>query len=155
MERSLAGRMISELVLLSQEVHQPIVLGIPDLSHEDRQLIRHAITEVWGSIYFDLMRPIVRQYPDLDPDQDEVPKDVAHTADVRGPDSKIARTQLAHAIVAAADAGAARLTALIESVGRGASEDEAARLRTAAADVYRGIHDLRAIGVRWLGEDSK
>ena len=36
----------------------------------ERKLIRKGIGEIGGRIYTDLMRPIIRQYPDLDPDKE-------------------------------------------------------------------------------------
>ena len=70
MDHSIAAEAMSRLSRLSQDVHRPIECGIPDhLSAEDRAALKKRITEIWGSVYFDLMVPLISQYPDLDPDR--------------------------------------------------------------------------------------
>jgi hypothetical protein len=36
----------------------------------ERAKFRRAIGEIMGTLYVDIMRPVVKQYPDLDPDRD-------------------------------------------------------------------------------------
>jgi hypothetical protein len=44
---------------------------LPD--HEERARLRKHLSKIGQLVFLELMRPIVKQYPDLDPDRDTNP----------------------------------------------------------------------------------
>jgi hypothetical protein len=71
MEKAVAARLIEALVGLDAPINALDALSaeIPDM--EERKSFRLALGNLMGQIYGDLMIPILRQHPDLDPDKDK------------------------------------------------------------------------------------
>ena len=69
MDQSLAADIVGSLCLLSEQVHRPLERCTPDISAEDQKKLRKHVTDVWGEAFFEAMPPIIRQFPDLDPDR--------------------------------------------------------------------------------------
>jgi len=65
-------KIASELMLAIEQIN--VALGvtaaaiemIPDM--EERKEFRKGVADLMGSVYGDMMVPILRQYPELDPD---------------------------------------------------------------------------------------
>lgn len=71
MKRELATDLMADLVALDVSMNS-IVERIGQIEDPDEHnALKQAIYKVIGDVYCDLMRPIIRQYPDLDPDPDE------------------------------------------------------------------------------------
>jgi hypothetical protein len=68
MNRAAAESMIGKLLEVSHKLNElaESVEQIPDL--EERKTIRRPVGQLMGLIYTDLMVPIIKEYPDLDPD---------------------------------------------------------------------------------------
>ncbi len=67
MEREVAV----ELIRLSLEISDLLAKTnalVPKLTEEEKPPIRKAIGDMIDGVYIELMRPAIRQYPDLDPD---------------------------------------------------------------------------------------
>lgn len=71
MDRSLAKQLIDLALALDAPLNTATELTdqIPDT--EERKAVRRAIAEITGTAYSELILPIVRQYPDLDPERSE------------------------------------------------------------------------------------
>lgn len=69
MDLATAERMIKLLMSLDTPLNEATALAetIPDL--EERKAVRRAIAEITARTYTDLIRPIVRQFPELDPEK--------------------------------------------------------------------------------------
>jgi hypothetical protein len=72
MERELAERLMARIAALNAELNtlDPIARQIAEGS--ERKGYLHGVAAVMLSVYEELMRPIVKQFPDLDPDRDPV-----------------------------------------------------------------------------------
>lgn len=70
MDRNLAAALMEQLVALSAPLNALTELSFQIPDAEERSALRKAVGGVMGIVYTDLMRPLIRQYPDLDPDRE-------------------------------------------------------------------------------------
>lgn len=61
---------MTELAKLGSALNRMTSLSDQIDDNDERLAVRRAIGETMGITYADIMRPIVRQFPDLDPDRD-------------------------------------------------------------------------------------
>jgi hypothetical protein len=71
MERHIAERLMEILLRLDTPLNEATELTelLPDVA--EQKAIRRGIGEVTLTIYTEIMRPIIRQFPDLDPEKNE------------------------------------------------------------------------------------
>jgi hypothetical protein len=69
MDRAAAEKLMTLYQKLNGSLNEAaeIIAAIPDA--EEQKRLRRSLGEVMQSIWLELMRPIVRQHPDLDPDK--------------------------------------------------------------------------------------
>ncbi len=68
MNKELATDLMADLLALDASMNS-VVERIKLIENQDENdSLKQAIYKVIGDVYCDLMRPIIRQYPDLDPD---------------------------------------------------------------------------------------
>jgi hypothetical protein len=69
MHRAAAESMIGKLLEVSQKLNEltEAIEQVPDL--EERKRMRRPVGQLMGLLYTDLIVPIIKQYPDLDPDK--------------------------------------------------------------------------------------
>jgi len=75
MTRAAAEKVIQGLLAASGTLNETVRLvqaEVPDTVFQD---YRKRTAEVMGAIYLDLMKPIIRDYPDLDPGRQEAADD--------------------------------------------------------------------------------
>ena len=71
MDRRVAEMLMKDLRALSEPLNSAAAL-IEQISDKDEQiLLRRGIGELMGRIYTDLMIPILKQYPEMDPDEEQ------------------------------------------------------------------------------------
>jgi hypothetical protein len=68
MERAIAEQLMQTFLTMSASLNSATTLIAKIQSKDDQESLRRAIGNVMQSVYIDLMRPIIREYPDLDPD---------------------------------------------------------------------------------------
>lgn len=68
MNRALAEQLMSELLALGGLINRATELTEQINDLDERKAMRRAIGEIAVNVYSNLIRPIVHQYPDLDPD---------------------------------------------------------------------------------------
>ncbi len=69
MDRAIGERLMERLLALTAPLNDAVAL-IEQIGDERQRLeLRRGIGEVMGRVYTDLMVPIIREYPDLDPDK--------------------------------------------------------------------------------------
>ena len=73
MERKIAERLMNEMLALGRHLDQAGELTKQMVDAEERVAFRKGIGEVVGSVYTEVMIPLIRQYPDLDPDRESGP----------------------------------------------------------------------------------
>lgn len=69
MDRSTAKRMIELLLSLDVPLNEASALTETMADTEERRAVRRALGEITARAYTDLIRPIVHQFPDLDPEK--------------------------------------------------------------------------------------
>lgn len=67
MERAIAERLMELFLSLDQPLNSATELADQIQNSDERKLILRGLGEVGGRIFTDLMVPIIRQFPDLDP----------------------------------------------------------------------------------------
>lgn len=67
MDQASAAVLLAELDRACSDINQPLLVSSA-ISSENTESLSKSIGEVIGRIYLELMVPIVRQYPELDPD---------------------------------------------------------------------------------------
>lgn len=68
MDKTVAGDLMKTLLELSASMNTVAAL-IEKIDDEKQKLIlRGGIADLMGAVYTDLMRPIIREYPELNPD---------------------------------------------------------------------------------------
>lgn len=70
MDKEIARKLIAVAVALDNPLNEATVLTDQISDVEERKRVLRAIAEVNGTAYSELIRPILRQYPDLDPDRE-------------------------------------------------------------------------------------
>lgn len=73
MERATAELMMKELLALSQPLNAATALTDQIADRAEREQFRRELAALMGDIYIDLIKPIIKQYPDLDPDRRKTP----------------------------------------------------------------------------------
>jgi hypothetical protein len=69
MDKILALKMMERIALIDNALND-VASHIELVSNEDEKMeLRRSIANLMGLVYSDLMRPIIRLYPELDPDQ--------------------------------------------------------------------------------------
>ena len=68
MERAIAEQLMQSFLALDGPLNSATILTEKIENKEEKELIRRAIGNVTINVYTDLMRPIIKQYPDLDPE---------------------------------------------------------------------------------------
>lgn len=69
MDRSIAEQLMKSLLELDAPLNRATELTEKITDPEERKAVRRGIGELTLQAYTDLIRPIVRQYPDLDPEK--------------------------------------------------------------------------------------
>ena len=69
MERAIAKQLMRTLAAMNEQLNSATSLTAQIDSKDEQESLRRAIGNVVQMIYIDLMRPVIRQYPDLDPDR--------------------------------------------------------------------------------------
>jgi len=72
MERSVAEELMQALLALDRPLNRATELTGKIADVDERKAARRVIAEITSNVYTELIRPIVRQYPDLDPDHGPV-----------------------------------------------------------------------------------
>jgi hypothetical protein len=67
MDRATAERLMSILLRLDGPLNEATELTDEIADPDERKAFLRQLADIGGSVYMNLMRPIVRQYPDLDP----------------------------------------------------------------------------------------
>lgn len=70
MERTVAEQLMGLLLSLDKPLNAATSLTQEISDPVEQKAVRRGIGEITGRVYTDLMRPIIRQYPDLDPEKD-------------------------------------------------------------------------------------
>ena len=68
MERSVAEELMRALLALDGPLNRATELTGKIADLDERKAARRVIAEITSNVYTELIRPIVRQYPDLDPE---------------------------------------------------------------------------------------
>jgi hypothetical protein len=68
MNREIAEQLMSEFLALGGPINRATELAGKIDDVDERKAVRRAIGEIAVNVYSNLIRPIVHQYPDLDPD---------------------------------------------------------------------------------------
>ena len=72
MEQEIARSLLEEIAELNGKLNE-IAETIEKIGPEDaKRTMRLGIANVMGSVYHELMRPIIASYPELDPDRDQL-----------------------------------------------------------------------------------
>lgn len=69
MERAIAEQLMRTFLAVNEPLNSATLLTAKIESKDEQESLRRAIGNVMQVIYIDLMRPVIRQYPDLDPDR--------------------------------------------------------------------------------------
>ena len=72
MDKHLAEQLMKKLHSLDEPINDACELVEQIADEHEMRRFRKGLGELMGHIYTDLMIPILRQYPDLDPDKDVV-----------------------------------------------------------------------------------
>ena len=68
MNREIAETLMSQLLAMSDPLNRATELSQKIVEKDEREQFRKGIGEIMNIIYLQLMNPIIKQYPDLDPD---------------------------------------------------------------------------------------
>ena len=74
MDKTTANSLMKEMLALSQHIDEAGELTKQIIDENERYVIRKGIADVAGIVYTDIMMPLIRQYPELDPDKDKFEK---------------------------------------------------------------------------------
>lgn len=74
MDRKIAEQLIDLALALDGPLNQATALSLQIEDLEEQKAVRRVIGETTGRLYTDLIVPIIRQYPDLDPEKRSSPK---------------------------------------------------------------------------------
>ena len=67
MNRDLAARMVEVAQSMAEPLNRLAALTEQITDEDERRDFRRRLAQIMGDIYPDLLTPIIRQYPDLDP----------------------------------------------------------------------------------------
>ena len=68
MNREIAETLMNQLLAMSDPLNRATELSQKIVEKDEREQFRKGIGEIMNIIYLQLMNPIIKQYPDLDPD---------------------------------------------------------------------------------------
>jgi hypothetical protein len=68
MKKELASALMTELTAMSEPLNRATTLAMSFEFQHDREAFLRNLGTIMNVIYIDLMRPIINQYPELDPD---------------------------------------------------------------------------------------
>ena len=68
MDRSVAELLMKDMLAMSEPLNSITILCERIGDTEERKTFRRGVGQLMDKLYADLMLPIIRQYPDLDPD---------------------------------------------------------------------------------------
>ena len=66
--REIAEPLMSQLLAMSAPLNRATELSQKIVEKDEREQFRKGIGEIMNIIYLQLMNPIIKQHPDLDPD---------------------------------------------------------------------------------------
>lgn len=69
MERRIAEQLIELALSLDEPLNRATTLSFEIADAEEQKAVRRAIAETTGTAFTGLIAPIVRQFPDLDPEK--------------------------------------------------------------------------------------
>lgn len=69
MKKDSAKALMEKLLRLSEAMDQVCILIDQLESEEERKEFRRGMSGMLADVYTELMRPLIRQFPDLDPDK--------------------------------------------------------------------------------------
>lgn len=69
MDKEMAIALMSELKALAEPLNRATELAMQLSDQNEREAVLRSIGSIMDIAYVDLMRPIIRQHPDLDPDR--------------------------------------------------------------------------------------
>lgn len=69
MDKKIAELLMKDLLALSEPLNSATTLTDQISNKDEQAALRRGIGELMGRIYTDLIIPIIKQYPDLDPDK--------------------------------------------------------------------------------------
>ncbi len=69
MDKEIARKLIEFAIALDKPLNDATALTGQISDTDERKAVRRAIAEITGTAYSELIRPILRQYPDLDPER--------------------------------------------------------------------------------------
>lgn len=78
MPKKIDKEFAAELMRACLSISEPfnnLTLITDELDEGQRRRFRHELGEIYGTIYGRIMIPIIREYPDLDPDGPWLPSD--------------------------------------------------------------------------------
>jgi hypothetical protein len=68
-ERVIAEQLMRTFLAMNDPLNSATMIAGKIESKDEKESLRRAIGNVMQVIYIDLMRPLIKQYPDLDPDR--------------------------------------------------------------------------------------
>lgn len=69
MERAVAEDLMKAFLAMGEPLNAATALTAHISDKAEQEVLRRAVANVMQVVYIDLMRPIIKQYPDLDPDR--------------------------------------------------------------------------------------
>lgn len=150
MNRELAEKVVSALVRLSVDIYLPIDGACPEVSDAEWSELKTAVTDVWASIYFEVMPLMVRQYPGLDPGSDDSRRDPDNgSLRQKTPSLTPSRQRCGELVATAATTALADLKQLTQLIADESYFDEQDDLMAHLAVVRRAVESLRVLGDNW------
>lgn len=68
MDKKIARQLVDIVMSLGEPMNRATALSLEISDPEEQVYVRRVVGETTNRLYVDLMLPIIRQYPDLDPD---------------------------------------------------------------------------------------
>jgi hypothetical protein len=68
-DRDSAERLMVNFMTISEALNAAATTISHFPEQEEQRCFRRAVGEIGNTLYLDLMRPIIKQFPDLDPDK--------------------------------------------------------------------------------------
>ncbi|HZR03993.1 MAG TPA: hypothetical protein VFA81_12580 [Burkholderiales bacterium] len=69
MDRDAAERLMQAYMAINTALNEATPLTSYIIDKSEQESIRSALGNLMQSVYLDLMRPLIKQHPDLDPDK--------------------------------------------------------------------------------------
>jgi hypothetical protein len=68
-ERAIAEQLMHQIMAMNEPLNAAALLTERITDKAEHDSLKRVIGSLMQAIYIDLMRPVIRQYPDLDPDK--------------------------------------------------------------------------------------